>query len=54
LSGAKGAIMRRNGVDEGEAFRRLKKLASLGNRKPAEVARDVLAADEVFWKLEGE
>jgi AmiR/NasT family two-component response regulator len=49
---AKGAVMRLNGVDEGEASRRLKKLASLGNRKLAEIARDVLAADEVFWKLE--
>ena len=50
---AKGTVMRRLGVDEEEAYLQLKKVASTGNHKLAEVARQVLAADEVFRKLEG-
>jgi response regulator NasT len=49
---AKGAVIRRVGLDEAEAFRRLKKMASNWNRKLAEVAKDVLAAEEVFGSLE--
>ena len=45
---AKGAIMRRVGVSEDEAFTRLRKLSSEQNRKLAEVARQVVAAEEVF------
>jgi response regulator NasT len=49
---AKGIAMRRVGLDEQEAFRRLRKLASDGNRRLVEVAHAVLAADEVFQALE--
>src|SRR5437868_8506082 len=50
---AKGTVMRRVGVDEPEAFRRLRKYASDGNHKLAEVARRVAAAEEVFRHLDG-
>jgi response regulator NasT len=49
---AKGIVMRRAGLDEGEAYRRLRKVASDGNRKLVEVARAVLRAEEVFEQLE--
>jgi response regulator NasT len=48
---AKGAVMRRLGVDEEEAYRRLRKLASNRNHKLAEVAHQLLAAEEVFRDL---
>jgi response regulator NasT len=48
----KGAVMRRLRVDEQEAFRRMKSLASAGNRKLIEVAREVLAAEEVFRQID--
>ena len=51
---AKGIIMRRVGVDEPEAYRRLRRLASDRNHKLAEVAQLVLNAEEVFRPLEGE
>jgi response regulator NasT len=49
---AKGAVMRRMGLDEEEAFRRLERIASHRNRKLAEVAKDVLAAEEVFREVD--
>lgn len=49
---AKGAVMRRVGVDEGEAFRRLRRLASDDNRKLAEVALEVAAAEDLFRRLD--
>jgi response regulator NasT len=49
---AKGAVMRRLSVNEEDAFRRLRKLAADHKRKVVEVARDVLAAEEVFARLE--
>src|SRR5207248_5626834 len=49
---AKGVLMKRLKVDEPEAFRRLKKLASDSNRKFVQVAETVLTADEVFQALE--
>jgi response regulator NasT len=49
---AKGIIMKRLQADEEEAFRRLKKLASNGNRKVVEVAQGVVAAEEMFKGLE--
>lgn len=49
---AKGVVTRRVNVPEAEAFRRLRKLASDQNRKLAEVARDILVAEEVFDKLD--
>jgi response regulator NasT len=48
---AKGAVMKRLGVDEAEAFRRIKKLASDHNRKVVEVSQRVLGAEEVFREL---
>jgi AmiR/NasT family two-component response regulator len=49
---ARGVIMRRLGLEENEAFRRLRKLASDHNRKIVLVAQEVLASDEVFHSLE--
>jgi response regulator NasT len=49
---AKGAVMRRSGVGEEEAFRRLRKAASEQNRRLVEVAQEVLAAEEVFQTLD--
>jgi hypothetical protein len=49
---AKGLVMRYAGLDEQEAFRRLRKLASDRNRKLVEVAQDILAAGEVFQQME--
>jgi AmiR/NasT family two-component response regulator len=50
---AKGAVMKRMGLDEEEAFRRLRKLASDRNRKLIDVARDIVAAEDVFRQMEG-
>ena len=49
---AKGTLMRRLRVDEEDAFRRLRLLASSQNRKLVEIGRDVIAADEIFRALE--
>ena len=49
---AKGAVMRRSGVDEAEAYRRLRKLSSNRNLKLVEVAQTVLAAEAMFEQLE--
>ena len=49
---AKGAVMRRVGVDEDEAFRRLRRVASNRNFKLAEVAQQVTAAEEVFRQFD--
>jgi len=48
---AKGSVMKRLGIEEDEAFRRMRKLASDGNQRLAEVARRVLAAEEVFQQF---
>jgi response regulator NasT len=45
---AKGILMKRAGLDEQSAFRRLQKLASEKNTKMAEVARTILTAEEAF------
>ena len=52
LERAKGAVMRRVGLHEQEAFRRLRKLSADQNRKLIEVARRVIAAEEVYQALE--
>jgi len=49
---AKGSVMRRLRVDEEEAFRRLRKFASERNVKLVDVARSVLAAEEVFREVD--
>jgi response regulator NasT len=49
---AKGAVMKRLGVDEADAFRRLRRLASDRNFKLTAVAERVIDADEVFRELE--
>jgi response regulator NasT len=49
---AKGILMRRLRVDEEDAFRRLRMLASSQNRRLVEVGRTVVSADEVFRQLE--
>src|SRR5207253_7631647 len=49
---AKGIGMKRLRVDEEEAFRRLRKIASDQNRKLVEVAQTVVAAEDVLRQLE--
>jgi response regulator NasT len=49
---AKGAVCRRTGLLEDEAYRRLRLAASHANRKLVDVARAVLAAEETFAELE--
>jgi response regulator NasT len=49
---AKGALMKRLRVDEEDAFRRLRSLASKQNLKLVEAARRVLAAEEVFSQVD--
>ena len=49
---AKGIVMRRLAVDEDEAFRRLRRMASDGNLKLAEAARRVLNAEETFQQMD--
>jgi response regulator NasT len=49
---AKGILMRRLRVDEEDAFRRLRMLASSQNRKLVDVGRAVATAEEVFRQLE--
>jgi response regulator NasT len=50
---AKGAVMKRLRVDEDEAFRRLRHVANDAGQKVVEVARKVLAAEEIYQQLEG-
>ena len=45
---AKGILMKKTGLDEPEAFRRLQKLASEKNCKLVEIAVMLLTADEAF------
>ncbi len=49
---AKGTVMKRLMVDEQDAFRRLKRVATDNNRKLADGADEVLSADDVFQALE--
>ncbi len=49
---AKGAVTRRVGVPEDDAYRLMRKLASDHNRKMVEVARQILTAEETFRSLE--
>jgi AmiR/NasT family two-component response regulator len=45
---AKGAVCRRTGLPEDEAYRRMRAAASSANRKLVDVARGVLEAETVF------
>ena len=45
---AKGVLMKKAGLDEEEAFKRLRKLARDGNQKLVEVARMILRAEAAF------
>jgi response regulator NasT len=45
---AKGILMKRTGLDEAAAFRRLQKTASDKNLKLAEVSRMIVTAEEAF------
>lgn len=48
---AKGAVVRYCAVGEDEAYRRMRKLATDGGKRMIDVARDVLAAADVFARL---
>ena len=45
---AKGVLMKRTGLDEDQAFRRLQRLASEKSRKLVDVAQMIVTADEAF------
>jgi response regulator NasT len=45
---AKGLLMKKVGLDENEAFRRLQKLAMDSNRKMVDIAQMILTAEEAF------
>jgi response regulator NasT len=45
---AKGVLMKKAGLDEEEAFKRLRRLARDGNQKLIEVARMILKAEAAF------
>ena len=49
---AKGAVTRRVGVPEDDAYRLMRKVASDHNQKMVEVARQILTAEETFRALE--
>jgi response regulator NasT len=49
---AKGAVTRRVGVQEDDAYRMMRKVASDHNRKMIDVARQILVAEETFRALE--
>jgi AmiR/NasT family two-component response regulator len=51
---AKGILMKRTGLDEPDAFRRLQKLASEKNLKLAEIAGQILTAEEAFSTSNGD
>ena len=45
---AKGMLMKRAGLDEADAFRRMQKLASEKNRKLVDIARVLITAEEAL------
>ena len=49
---AKGILMKRLSIDEQDAFRRIRMLASSQNRKLIDVCRQIVTVDEVFAQLE--
>jgi AmiR/NasT family two-component response regulator len=49
---AKGLLMKKTGLDEQDAFRRLQRLASDRNRKLIDVAQMILTAEEAFQPVD--
>jgi two-component system, response regulator PdtaR len=49
---ANGTVMKRLGVDERAAYRRMRRLSSHENHKLVEIARSILSAEDVFRALE--
>lgn len=49
---AKGILMKRLRIDEQDAFRRMRMLASSQNRKLIEVCRQIIGVDDVFGQIE--
>lgn len=49
---AKGILMKKTGLDEHEAFRRLQKLASEKNKKLIEIARSIFTAEEAYGSFD--
>ncbi len=49
---AKGAVVRRVGLSEDEAYRRLRRMATDSNRKLIDVAKQVMAAEDAFREVE--
>jgi len=49
---AKGNVMKRLRVDEDEAYRRLQRVASERNAKLVDLARQIIAADEIYQQLD--
>jgi len=49
---AKGILMKRLRIDEDEAFRRMRQMASSQNRKMTDLSREINGAEEVFHRLE--
>jgi response regulator NasT len=45
---AKGILMEQRGLSEAEAFARIQRRARDANRRMADVAREVIAADQVL------
>ncbi len=50
LERAKGLLMKRTGLDEPEAFRRLQKLSRDNNRKLVDIAQSIIMAEEAFQR----
>jgi two-component system, response regulator PdtaR len=49
---AKGILMKRTGLDEPDAFRRLQKLATDNNRKLVDVAQSIVMAEGAFSRAD--
>jgi len=49
---AKGILMKRLRIDEDDAFRRMRQMASSQNRKMTEISREIAGAEELFHRLE--
>ncbi len=45
---ARGVLMRQTGLEEADAFHRLRRLARESNRKLADIARSILTAEEAY------